>query len=283
ISHVLRGDEWVASTPRHVLMHEAFGWELPAYAHLPIILGADKAKLAKRHGAMSTLEYRDQGYLPEAMFNFLGLLGWSLDDHTVVISREQFVQHFSLERIGKNPAVFDLEKLTWMNGVYLRDMPEERLAELIADRLERDLPASAPRPVDRETVRRLTPLIRERIKRLDEVAGMAEGFFTDDLPYTADDLLGKRFRENAVGASEALQQAKTRLETLAAWEHEPMEAALRSLAEERELKAGDLFMLLRVAATGRAVSPPLFESMEVLGRERCLRRLDEAVERLAAG
>ncbi len=281
ISHVLRGDEWVSSTPRQVLMYQALGWKPPQFAHLSIILGSDRARLAKRHGAVSVLDYRDQGYLPEAMSNFLGLLGWSLDDRTVIIPREQFVQHFSLERIGKNPAVFDLEKLTWMNGVYLRDLPEERLTELVAERLERDLPASAPRPIDRETVRRLVPLIRERIKRLDEAAGMTEGFFTDDLPYDASELLGKRFREDPQGALEALQKAKARVEALAAWEHEALEAALRSLAEELALKAGDLFMLLRVAVTGRPISPPLFESMEVLGRERCLRRIDEALERLA--
>ena len=281
ISHVLRGDEGVANTPRHILIHQALGWEPPKYAHLPIVQGADRARLAKRHGAVSALEYRDQGYLPEAMFNFLGLLGWSLDDHTVIISREQFIQHFSLERIGKNPAIFDLEKLTWMNGAYLRELPEERLAALIAERLERDLPQSAPRPIDGETVRRLVPLIRERIKRLDEVADMTEGFFTDDLHYTGPDLLGKRFRDNPSGAQEALRAAKERIETLDAWEHEALESSLRALAEEREMKAGDLFMLLRVAATGRAVSPPLFESMAVLGRERCLRRLDEAVARLS--
>ena len=194
ISHVLRGDEWVASTPRHMLMYQAFGWEPPLFAHLPIIQGADRARLSKRHGAVSALEYRDQGFLPEAMLNFLGLLGWSLDDHTVLISRDQFIEHFEIERIGKNPAVFDLEKLTWMNGVYLRDLPEERLADLIAERLEFDLPPSAARPIDRETVRRLAPLIRERIKRLDEIAAMM------DLPVEDATRRLLREEENAVVA-----------------------------------------------------------------------------------
>ncbi|MGB2694230.1 MAG: glutamate--tRNA ligase [Dehalococcoidia bacterium] len=279
ITHVLRGDEWVSSTPRQLLMYAALGWAPPRFAHLSVILGADKAKLSKRHGAVSVLDYRDQGYLPEAMFNFLGLLGWSLDDHTVIISREQFVEHFSLERLVKNPAVFDLDKLTWMNGVYLRDLPEDRLVELFAERLERDL---APAPVDRELVRNLTPLIRERIKRLDEVRDMVEGFFTDDLPYTTADLLSKRFRNNAAGAQEALEQAKARCEALPSWTHDALEAGLRALAEELELKAGDLFMLLRVAVTGRAISPPLFESMELLGSDRCLRRLTDAAAKLAS-
>lgn len=290
ISHVLRGDEWVSSSPRQLLMYRALGWEPPQFAHMAVILGPDKAKLSKRHGAVSVLDYRDQGYLPDAMFNFLGLLGWSLDDHTVIISREQFIEHFTLERVGRNPAVFDVEKLRWMNGVYVRELPEERLAELIAERLERapsaplraGLPDSAPRPIDGETVRKLVPLIRERIQRLDEAAGLTEGFFTDELSYGAADLLGKGLRDDPQAGREALRKAKERVEALPAWEHEALESALRALAEELGMKTGDLFMLLRVAVTGRAVSPPLFESMEVLGRERCLRRIDVAQERLAA-
>ena len=281
ITHVLRGDEWVSSTPRQVLMYQAFGWQPPVFAHMSVILGPDKAKLSKRHGAVSVLDYRDQGFLPEALFNFLGLIGWSLDDHTVIISREQFVEHFSLERLGKNPAVFDMEKLTWMNGVYLREhLPEERLVELVSERLEAGLPESAPRPVDRETVRQVVPLIRERIQRLDEVPGMTNGFFTDDLSYGADELLGKRFRGDASAGHEALAAAKERLEPLS-WEHAAMEASMRELADERSTKAGDLFMLLRVACMGGKVSPPLFESMEIVGRERCLRRIDDALSLLS--
>ncbi len=278
ISHVLRGDEWVSSTPRQVLIDRALGWEPPQFAHLSVILAPDRSKLSKRHGAISVLDYRDQGYLPEAMFNFLGLLGWSLDDHTVIISREQFVEHFSLERLVKNPAVFDLEKLAWMNGVYIREhISDERFVELLGERLERDL----QQPVDRDRVGRLAPLVRERIQTLAGAVPLLEGFFSDELPYTSEQLLGKRFRDDPSGAANALRLAKERVEALPSWEHEALEAALRALAEELSLKAGDLFMLLRVAVTGRPVSPPLFESMEVLGRERCLRRIDEALARLS--
>ncbi len=282
ITHVLRGDEWVSSTPRQVRIYQALGWEPPRFAHMSVIVGPDKAKLSKRHGAASALDYRDQGFLPEALINFLGLLGWSLDDHTVIISREQFIQHFALERLGKNPAVFDLEKLRWMNGVYIREhVSQERLVDLLVERLTRDLSPSASRPVDRALVLRLLPLIRERMQTLADAAPMVEGFLTDELPYTASDLLGKRFRDNTAGAQDALRQAKARVEALPSWEHEALEAALRALAEELGVKAGDLFMLLRVAATGRPVSPPLFESMELLGRERCLRRIDAALEKLS--
>jgi glutamyl-tRNA synthetase len=279
ITHVMRGEEWVSTTPRQILAYQALGWEPPRYAHLSIILGPDKAKLSKRHGAVSVLEYRDQGYLPEAVFNFLGLLGWSLDDHTVIISREQFVESFSLDRLVKNPAVFDLEKLTWMNGVYIREhVSEERLADLLVARLEHDLPPSPERPIDRGLVLRLLPLIRERMQTLADAAPMVEGFFTEELSYTPDELLGKRFRDRAAGAQRALQQTKSWLAALPAWDHQTLEMALRGLADETGIKPGDLFMLVRVAVTGRAVSPPLFESMEVLGRERCLRRIDAALE-----
>lgn len=279
ITHVMRGDEWISSAPRNFLTYQAFGWEPPVFVHLPVIVGPDKAKLSKRHGAQSALEYRDQGFLPEAMFNFLGLLGWSLDDHSVVIPREQFIEHFALERIGKNPAVFDLEKLRWMNGVYIREhVSEDRLVELLVERLDRDLSPSAQRPIDADIVRKLLPLIRERMQTLAEAAPMVEGFFTEELHHSRDELLGKKFKDNASGAHDALSKAKDRLEALSAWDHETLESTLRALAEELAIKPGDLFMLLRVAVTGKPVSPPLFESMEVLGCDRCLSRIDQAIE-----
>jgi glutamyl-tRNA synthetase len=283
ITHVLRGDEWISSLPRNVLTYQAFGWEPPVIVHLPVIVGPDKAKLSKRHGAQSALEYRSEGFLPEAMFNFLGLLGWSLDDHSVIISREQFIENFALERLGKNPAVFDIEKLRWMNGVYIREVvSEDRLVELLAERLDHDLSPAAQRPIDEDLVRKLLPLIRERMQTLAEAAPMVEGFFTDELHHSRDELLGKKFRDNASGARDALASAKARLESLSAFDHASLESTLRALADESGVKAGDLFMLLRVATTGKPVSPPLFESMEVLGRDRCLNRIDQAIAVLAA-
>ncbi len=282
ISHVLRAEEWLPSTPRHLLLYGALGYAPPLFAHLPMILGPDRAKLSKRHGAVSLLEYKRQGYLPEAMFNFLGLLGWSLDDHTEIISREEFVRHFSLERIVKNPAIFDVEKLTWMNGVYMRALPPERLADLMAERLEEDLPAELSRPLDREYVRRIVPLVQERIKRLDEAVALTSFFFVEGpLDYAAQTLLGKRFAGKPEEARRALEAAGERLPGVDIWEHETLEEALRRLAEELGLKAGDLFMLIRVAVTGQTATPPLFETMDVLGRERSLARLDDAIHRLA--
>mgnify|MGYP000123084156 CR=1 FL=1 len=283
ISHVLRAEEWLSSAPRHLLIYRALGWEPPLFAHLPMILGKDRSKLSKRHGATSVLDYAEQGFLPDAMFNFLGLLGWSLDDHTEVITREQFVENFSLERIVKNPAIFDLDKLTWMNGVYMRSLPPERLAALVRGRLERDLPPEVSRPLDESYVLRMVPLIRERVKRLDDLKRFAEFFFLGgDLSYSVGDLLGKAFDGRPQEAVAALGAARERVVPLASWDEEPLEGALRPLAEELSLKAGDLFMLVRVAVTGGPVSPPLFQSMAILGRERCLARLERAIDRLRA-
>jgi glutamyl-tRNA synthetase len=281
ISHVLRAEEWLPSTPRHLLLYQALGWQPPLFAHLPMLLGKDRSKLSKRHGATSVLDYAEQGYLPDAMFNFLGLLGWSLDDHTEIISREQFIQHFSLERIVKNPAIFDADKLTWMNGVYMRSLPPERLAALVRGRLERDLPPDVARPLDEGYVLRMVPLIRERVKRLDDLKRFAEFFFLgDDLDYSVSELLGKGFAGRSEDAGGALGAARERLVSLPSWDEQSLEGALRPLAEELSLKAGDLFMLMRVAVTGGPVAPPLFQSMAVLGRERCLARLNRAIDRL---
>jgi glutamyl-tRNA synthetase len=278
ITHVLRGDEWIPSAPRHMLIYRALGIEPPVIAHVPRVLGPDGAKLSKRHGATPVFGYRDQGYLPEALLNFLALIGWSLDDKTEILSREQLIEHFTIERIVKNPGVFNVEKLTWMNGVYIREMPEDRLVELFTEWLERDLPAGAPRPIDRALVARIAPLIRERVKLLSEVVEYCDFLFVDDLSYTREELLGKAYAGRADDAKAALERAATTVDGIDAWSHDALESALRALASDLGVKAGDLFSLVRVAVTGRRVSPPLFESMEIIGKPKCLVRLRAAVE-----
>jgi glutamyl-tRNA synthetase len=276
ISHVLRGDEWLPSAPRHLLVYRALAIEPPVIAHLPRILGPDGSKLSKRHGATSVFDYRDEGYLPDAMFNFLGLMGWSLDDKTEIISRDQFIEHFTLDRVVKNPAIFNVEKLRWMNGVYIRDMPEEQLTNVFAGRLERDLPETVRRPLDRGLIARIAPLIRERVKLLSEVAGYCDFFFVEKLTYARDELLGKQFASRADAAHIALERAAGTAGGVDPWQHEPIEAAFRALADNLALKPGDLFSLVRVAVTGRRVTPPLFESMEILGKSCCVDRLTDA-------
>jgi len=277
ITHVLRGDEWLSSAPRHVLIYQAFGWEPPTFAHLSRILGPDRAKLSKRHGAHAALEYRDQGYLPDAVVNFLALLGWSLDDHTEIIDRETLVKHFDLDRVLANPAVFNAEKLLWMNGVYIREMDDKTLADAVRPFLERRL----GRPVDRDLLSRIVPLVKERIRLLSEIVGMADFFFTEgELDYDIDTLLGKRYAGDPAGAAEALDAVLRAIDGLERWDHETIESAIRPLAQDIGVKAGDLFGPIRVAVTGKTATPPLFETMEVLGPERTRDRLRSAIERL---
>ncbi len=277
VSHVLRADEWLSSTPRHILLYSALGYEPPLFAHLPMILGSDRSKLSKRHGAASITQYRDQGYLPQAMMNFLALLGWSLDDRTELLSREELVRHFSLERISKTGAIFSHDKLEWMNGVYIRNMSTEELTEQLLPFLERDLPEEVERPISREYVQQITPLIQERLTCFGDAAEHHGFFFIDELVYDADLLLGKNLtREAAVAGLEA---AVGRLQDLP-FDASSLELALRSLAAELGLKTGEFFALLRVATTGRTAAPPLFQTMAVLGKDRCLKRIKVALDRL---
>ncbi|HZP57309.1 MAG TPA: glutamate--tRNA ligase [Dehalococcoidia bacterium] len=279
ITHVLRGDEWIPSAPRHMLIYRALGIDPPVIAHVPRILGPDGQKLSKRHGATSVFEYRDQGYLPDALVNFLALIGWSLDDKTEIMSREELVRNFTLDRVVKNPGVFNIDKLTWMNGVYIREMPEDELTRLFAERLDADLPASVARPVDRALVRRIVPLVRERVKLLSEVVDYCDFFFVPELHYTADDLLAKAYAGRAPDAVEALRRTRAVVQA-AEWSHAALEESMRALASDLGVKAGDLFSLARVAVTGKRVSPPLFETMEILGRDACLARLADAADKL---
>jgi glutamyl-tRNA synthetase len=279
ISHVLRADEWLSSTPKHVLMYDAFGYEKPLFAHLPIILGPDRSKLSKRHGAVSVLHYRDEGFLPEAVLNFLALLGWSLDDHTELISREDLIRHFSIERIGKAGAIFNQDKLTWMNGVYIRQMSQDDLVRRILKHLDEALPPAVPRPVSEEYVHAIMPLVQERFKTLAEAPKLMDFFFLEELGYPADDLVQRGLdRKGTINALDATLQ---RVADLEVWSAEHLEVELRPLAEELMIKTGQLFGTIRVAVTGCKAAPPLFETMSVLGRDRCLLRLKMAARLLS--
>jgi len=277
ISHILRAEEWLASTPRHCLLYDALGYARPNFAHLPMILGPDRSKLSKRHGAVSITEYREQGYLPEAMVNFLALLGWSLDDKTEIILRDQLVQNFSLERISKTAAIFNIEKLNWMNGVYIRSLTPDDFAQRALPFLEKGLPPEVKRPLPSDYVRRMTPLIRERAKTLAEVPQLADFFFIE-MEYDYSLLISKGMtREVTI---KALEASELRLSQLDSFDEQSLEALLRPLAEELGLKTGQLFGSLRVAVTGKTATPPLFQTMAVLGRERCLNRIEVALDRL---
>jgi glutamyl-tRNA synthetase len=188
ISHVLRAEEWLSSTPRHLQLYRALDYPPPRFGHLPMILGPDRAKLSKRHGATSILEYRDAGYLPDALKNFMVLLGWSLDDQTDVMAPDVIVDNFSLERVGKPAAIFDIERLDWINGIYIRQQDTDQLAAQMLPFLERDLPAELL-PVDRDYLGRIVPLVRERLKLLSDSAQLTSYFFLDDLDYGSANLV----------------------------------------------------------------------------------------------
>jgi len=278
ITHVLRAEEFISSTPRHVLLYKALEYEPPQFAHMPMILGTDRAKLSKRHGSVSITEFREQGYLPEAMVNFLALLGWSLDDKTEVLSRQELVQNFSLERVSKTAAVFNFDKLNWMNGVYIRNLSLEDFTQRALPFLDRGLPSEVERPLSIDLVKQIMPLIQERTRKLDEVAELAQFFFVDELDYAPDLLIGKNM--NPESAVQALGTARQGIEQLEVFDTESLEALLRPMAVELGLKTGQLFGTLRVAVTGRTAAPPLFQTMAVLGKERCLKRIKAALDGL---
>jgi len=278
ISHVLRAEEWLSSVPRHVLLYRALGFEPPQFAHLPMILGSDRAKLSKRHGAVSITEYRDLGYLPETMVNFLALLGWSLDDKTEILSRQELITHFSLERVSQTAAIFNQDKLNWMNGVYIRGLSLEDFTQRALPFLENGLPSEIERPLDTQYINQIMPLIQERAKTLAEVPELTQFFFVEELDYEPELLIGKGMSRESV--LEALETALPGLKQLAVFDTDSLEAMLRPLAAEMGLKTGQLFGTLRVAVTGQTAAPPLFQTMAVLGRERCLKRIAGAIDRL---
>ena len=277
ISHVMRAEEWLPSTPRHLQLYQAFGFEPPEFAHLPMITGPDRAKLSKRHGATAIGEYREQGYMPEALLNFMVLLGWSLDGSTEVVSLQNIVDNFTLDRITKSAAIFDQDKLQWMNGVYIRDLRADDLAERMTDYIPRKLDAD-----DQDYLIDIAPLVQERLKKLDESDDMTAYFFGDLAPDYDGAILVQKGMDHE-GTIAALQ---TTLEALKAntaddgFDHEKLELLLGELGSSLSLSRRQFFGLLRTAATGRSVSPPLFETMEVMGRDRVLARLVQAAQKL---
>ena len=265
ITHVIRGRDHISNTPKQIQILRALGADPPAYAHAPDVAGDDGKKLSKRHGAQNLEEFRELGYLPEALMNFLALLGWSYDDKTTIMSRDELTARFSLERVGASPAVLDYGKLDWMNGVYLRALAPDAFADRVAEWVrEQGL------SWDEQLVRRVAPLVQEKIARLGELPAFAGFFFTDIEPPAAQD-----------GDRTLVQAAHEALEELEPFTAEPIEAALRNLAERLELSPRKAFQPIRVAVTGSKVSPGLFESLELLGKERSLARLRRAAEAAA--
>jgi glutamyl/glutaminyl-tRNA synthetase len=273
ITHVIRGDDHISNTPRQLLLYRAFGWEPPVLAHVPMILGEDGTRLSKRHGATSVEAFRDLGYLPAALDNFLALLGWAYDGRTELFSLDQLVSLFTLERVGANPAVFNLEKFEWMNGQHLKQLSEAARV----DEVKRFL-AARGHDLSSHSEEWWTVLVRaigDRLKTLMDAERYGAFALKDELEVDETAWAEARQRPEAGARLAALAEA---LAGLGAWDLATLEAETRGLATRLGVKAGELISLARVALTGRKVSPGIFEVMWLLGRERSVERL-----RVAAG
>jgi glutamyl-tRNA synthetase len=275
ISHIMRGDEWLSTVPQRIQIYRAFGWEIPIYAHLPLILApTGQGKLSKRHGGVELRGFRSQGYLPEAMVNYLARVGWSYDDKTEIFSREELIRYFDLPGVNSSPARFSYERLNWMNGYYIRQMDPADLAERLVPFL-----AEAGFTVPAAELWPIVPLIQERLKTLTDVVEWTDFFFRDQLEYDAGMLVAKKM--TAAESLAALRRAREVLAALPDFRGETTEPPMRALAGALGIKVGQLLSIIRVAVTGKEVAPPLFETMAILGRVRTLARLDRAIEVLA--
>ena len=276
ISHVVRGDDHLSNTPRQLMVIRALGYAPPAYAHLPLLHGPDGKKLSKRHGATSVEELRARGYLPEAVRNYLALLGWGLDDRTTFIDTEALIEHFSLARVSRSPAVFDEQKLRWMNGHYLRKLPLDELVERLVDYLDHEAIVARDK-VEREKLRRAAEAAQEKLQTLADFWPLA-GFVLERRE-PAPELVAWLAES---GARERLERARERLAALDDFSVEAVQSALRALVDELGVKGAAVFQPLRVAVTGSKVSPGIFESLAALGRDETLARIDAVLGRLAA-
>jgi glutamyl-tRNA synthetase len=279
ITHIMRAQEWLPSMPLHVLLYAAFGWQPPKYCHLPMVLGADGQKLSKRHGATRVYEFKEKGYLPEAVLNYIALLGWSFDDSREFFTLKELQELFSLDRLNKAPAVFDYKKLDWFNGMYIRKAGSRRLSELLLPYLqEPGWIAEAASERELEFVEKLLPLVRERLTVLSDVRSLVGFLFEEVAAPAAEELIPKRLDRSRT--AELLRTACSLLEGFDRHSDEENEGRFRRAAEELGVKLGDLLMPVRVALTGSRVSPPLFESIRALGSERTLERVQNALRKL---
>ncbi len=288
ITHVIRGEDHLSNTPKHILLFQALGADMPAFAHLPLILNPDRTKMSKRKSQTALDDYRAQGFIPEALVNFLSLLGWSSGSEEEIFSLDELTQRFDLDRVQSGGAIFDRERLEWLNGQWIRRLPDDEL-------LERSLPyliapLEAARAAGRaawlptaEELRPLMPMVRERMSTLSAVGDMLDFLFVDELQLEPELLTPKRW--DAATTAQALTAAREVIASVGevSFEADEIEPPLRMLAEQRGWKAGDLFMAIRVAVTGRTATPPLFDTLVALGQERTLARLDAAREMLGSG
>lgn len=270
ITHIMRGEEWISSTPKHLLLYQAFGWEAPIYAHIPLFLNPDgKGKMSKRKGDVSAQSFLDKGYLPEAMLNFFMILGWTPKDQREILTLTEYIEEFHPQDISHKAVAFDIQKLNWLNGVYLRNLDRDTLIS----RLEPFIPADAPR----ENLQAMLDLVFERLVVLSDFEELTAFFYR---PITVDrELLIKKSTPEEV--AEELRLTQETLLALTDWTAESLETAIRQLQEQQNWKKGQYFMMIRVAVTGRMATPPLFETMTLIGRDEVMNRLALSLQSVA--
>lgn len=271
ISHVIRAEDHISNTPRQILIYQAFGWPLPHFAHLPLLRNPDHSKISKRKNPVALDWYREQGYLPEAVSNFFSLLGWSHPEEKDLFPIEELIKYFSFKRISKSAPIFDFNKLNWLNGAWIRNKTIVQLIELLKPYLPQRWQQS-------DLIEKIVPLVQERIKKLTDFKEMA-GFFFEEVSYNKNLLMQKGKTEKETGG--LLQKIDEGLARLANWQLANLQETCLSLTKEVGWSNKDFFMCLRVAMTGKTATPPLLESMEILGKEKCLQRLQKAIEILS--
>jgi len=281
ITHVIRGEDHLSNTPKQILVYKALNAGLPVFTHLPMIHGTDGQKLSKRHGSISIEAYRDEGFLPESIRNYLALLGWAFDEKTTIFSLSELINKFSLEDINKKPARFDYEKLLWLNGQYIRQMPEKELEKLLAERvISKDIAKEYKSGTDKNTgvIKKIIPLIKERVRTLKEARDITVKFF-EDIKYE-DDFI-QYIKSNKERALEVTGDAVESLGQIKDFSHTNIEATLRSISEKRNIGFRKVAEIIRAAIWGARVSPPMFGTMEILGKDTCIARLESFLDMLS--
>lgn len=272
ITHVIRGDDHLNNTPKQIHIYKALGYEIPRFAHLPMILGSDKARLSKRHGATSVMAYKDMGYLPDALVNYLVRLGWSYGDQEV-FTREELIRYFSFENVGKSSAVFNPEKLLWLNSQYIMNTPSEKLAELVIPFLVKKGTLSEGQDIDREWLAKAVTTLKERSRTLVELADRLRYYVVEYVDYE-EKAKAKFLNEKSLPYLKELKERLVRIEDFSAPE---LERVFKTIVEENGIKLGNLAQPVRVALTGGTESPGIFEVIEIVGKDRTLRRLEKAI------
>jgi glutamyl-tRNA synthetase len=269
ISHVIRAEEWLSSTPKHVLLYQAFGWKPPKFVHLPLLRNPDKSKISKRKNPVSLIWYREQGYLPEALLNYLATMGWSMPGDKEIFDLGKFIDNFNFDRIDPAGPIFDIQKLDWMNGEYIRKSDNKKLVKLLEDFAK----------VGKEDVERVLPLVKERMKKLSEFDSLTDFIFKEEVSPDKNQLTVRKY--GGEKTAEALLEVTKAIESESKWNDKSIESAVESKRSRIGWTKSELYMPIRVAVSASTTTPPLFETMEAIGKDRVVKRLDSAVKKLS--